>query len=325
VRMSHISVSIIIPVYNVSAYIERCINSVICQTYPCKECIIVDDASLDDSIDKCKSIIEEYNGPIDFMLLHHNVNRGLSAARNTGTNAATGDYLFYLDSDDKLSNQCIEKLVAHINDDRSIEMVQGSYMCINNSKKEIHCTRDISIENNDAARRQYLKYRNLNYTVWNKLLKRSFVLDYKLYNKEGILNEDLLWTFYLIKYLSHAYLSSEITYFYYIRPDSITGKRLEERGLFFIQIYDEILRDLTRGKERDEIDGYLMNFCRLYATYNRSVPEFKRILCLYQTQAKRFKCWKTNVSLSILSLVCICFNPNGFLTILYRARRKWVK
>lgn len=65
------------------------------QTYPHIECIIVDDASPDDSIEKCQRLIANYLGPISFLFLHHDHNRGLSAARNTGMDAATGDYFFF--------------------------------------------------------------------------------------------------------------------------------------------------------------------------------------------------------------------------------------
>ena len=96
-------VTIVIPVYQVSEYVERCVCSVMAQSYPYLECIIVDDATQDDSIVKCEQLIAAYKGPIRFRILHHGQNRGLSAARNTGTKVATGDYLYYLDSDDYTS------------------------------------------------------------------------------------------------------------------------------------------------------------------------------------------------------------------------------
>ena len=68
-------ISIIIPIYNVSSYIERCLQSVMRQTYGEIECIIVDDASPDYSIEKCERLIETYNGPIRFSILHHKFNR----------------------------------------------------------------------------------------------------------------------------------------------------------------------------------------------------------------------------------------------------------
>ena len=81
------------------------------QSYTDIECVLVDDASVDDSMVKCQKLIDEYDGPIQFRLLHHEKNRGLSAARNTGTKAATGEYVFYLDSDDEITSDCIEKMM----------------------------------------------------------------------------------------------------------------------------------------------------------------------------------------------------------------------
>ena len=78
-------VSIIIPVYNVSAYIERCVKSVMSQTYSGDiECILVNDATPDDSIAIAEHLIADYNGPFQFLILSHDHNRGQSAARNTG-------------------------------------------------------------------------------------------------------------------------------------------------------------------------------------------------------------------------------------------------
>ena len=104
-------VSIIIPVYNVEPYIEECLQSVMRQSYRGKiECILVDDCGTDNSMEIAVQLIEDYHGPIDFKVLHHEHNRGLSAARNTGMDAACGDYVYFLDSDDWISDDCIEKL-----------------------------------------------------------------------------------------------------------------------------------------------------------------------------------------------------------------------
>ena len=118
-----LKVSIIIPVYNVEQYIGNCLRSVMRQTYKGPmECLIIDDCGTDDSIAIAEGVIREYNdnanvnlnanldlevnatldfiggGGIRFEILHHERNRGLSAARNTGTEAATGDYILYIDS-----------------------------------------------------------------------------------------------------------------------------------------------------------------------------------------------------------------------------------
>ena len=93
-------VSIIIPIYNVAPYIKRCLQSVADQTYKDIECILIDDCGSDNSINLAKEFIYDYKGNILFTILHHEENKGLSAARNTGLRYAKGEYVYFLDSDD---------------------------------------------------------------------------------------------------------------------------------------------------------------------------------------------------------------------------------
>lgn len=134
--------SVIIPVYNISDYIERCIRSVQGQSYIDMECLIVDDATQDDSIVKCEKLINEYDGPIRFRIIHHEVNRGLSAARNTGTAAAIGEYIYYVDGDDEILPYCIEKLMTIAQEHPDAEMVHGNSVMIPLDKRiRIHLDR----------------------------------------------------------------------------------------------------------------------------------------------------------------------------------------
>ena len=307
-------VSVIIPVYQVSDYVVRCLGSVMSQTYSDIECIIVDDATLDDSIEKCEKIIKDYDGPIQFRIHHHEKNRGLSAARNTGIDAASGEYIFFLDADDEITPDCIEKLASKVMEDDSIEMVQGSFIKDFGDEIIRYQYKDLRITNNDEVRRQFLYNRNINYGVWNKLIKRVFVLENRLYNKDGILCEDLLWTFFLIKYLKNAYLCHEITYYYKLRPGSIvTGKSLEEKGKSEVIIYEEILHNLTVGKEREELYGFLYNFCEVLANYLRCTPELKHIQRGYRQVAWKYGCWYVYVVLTIVTVISRLGNPSKIL------------
>ena len=120
-------ISIIVPVYNVERYICECFESIAAQTYEGElECIFVDDCGQDDSIALLEQLIASYSGPIQFSILHHEHNRGLSAARNTGIEHATGDYVYFLDSDDCITPDCIEKLSALAKKYKGIDVVQGS-------------------------------------------------------------------------------------------------------------------------------------------------------------------------------------------------------
>ncbi len=120
-------ISIVIPVYNVEPYIADCLKSVMRQTYQGPmECIVVNDACTDKSMTIAKELIAGYEGPIVFKVLRHEKNRGLSAARNMGTVAATGDYLFYVDSDDYLSDDCLEVLARPLHE-KPYDMVVGNF------------------------------------------------------------------------------------------------------------------------------------------------------------------------------------------------------
>lgn len=119
-------VSVIIPVYNVEPYIAACIQTVMRQTYQGElECILVDDCGTDNSMEIAEKLISDYQGPIEFRILHHEHNRGLSAARNTGTAASKGDYIYFLDSDDEISPNCIELMANVVLKHPQVEVVQG--------------------------------------------------------------------------------------------------------------------------------------------------------------------------------------------------------
>ena len=105
-------VSIIIPIYKVEQFIEDCLRSVYNQSYKNLEIILVDDCTPDDSMLIARNFVSKKELPkgMEIKFLSHKKNRGLSAARNTGIDAATGDYIYFLDSDDELSPDCISLL-----------------------------------------------------------------------------------------------------------------------------------------------------------------------------------------------------------------------
>ena len=220
-----IKVSIIVPVYQVSAYIERCMRSVMSQTYPHIECIIVNDATSDDGMIKCRKVLASYDGPINFRYVEHSENRGLSAARNSGLDMATGDYVYFLDSDDELLPDSIEKLVAPVINDNSIEVVQGNYICQDHIygrfktqyQEGVHKWHVQDLSGSLKIRFCYFKKKQIPVTAWNKLISRTFLNRYQLRFIEGRLFEDILWTFYMMKSIKHMYLVPDITYIYYKR------------------------------------------------------------------------------------------------------------
>ena len=266
------TISIIIPVYNVAPYIEACLKSVMRQTYGGKmECIIVDDCGTDDSIAIVERMTIAYHGAIRFRTLHHDRNRGLSAARNTGTIAATGDYIYYLDSDDEIACNCIEKLAEPVMQDDTIEMVQGNEQIVafsdENSRHLETFERPESVDYKDriSIRKHFFERNRKSHYAWNRLVRKDFIIRNSLFFKEGLLWEDDLWLFFVMKHVEHLYVIGDVTYFYFVRPNSISNSTdLVTRQYHWGVIYSNISNNFTPGDSLREVKYYIRGFCKYY-------------------------------------------------------------
>lgn len=296
------SVSVIMPVFNVSPYVERCLLSVMHQTFPAKECIIVDDGSTDDSVTRCQRLIDDYSGPTKFVILHHSKNRGLSAARNTGINAAIATFIYFVDSDDEMTEDCLEKIVCPVMHDNTIEMVLGSYRndysemegiknwIVSKINRYVKRTPQ-ELRTNEEVRRWY--YHNIfprPDQVWNKLLSLSFVKENQLYNREGQLYEDVLWSYYLIGCLKHAVVISNVTYVYYCRPGSIiTDTKYQEKIRQHGRIFKEIADHVISGERIEVTERWLPDFCLCYVdAYNN--PDYQHVYHVFRQQLSSRRC-----------------------------------
>lgn len=317
-------VSVVIPVYQVSDCVERCITSVMAQTYQDIECILVDDATKDDSIDKCERLIAEYSGRIKFEILHHEENKGLSAARNTGIKVATGDFVFFLDSDDEITSECIENLMTLAQKYPDAEIVVGNTLVVKDGSPERVWIKEETPElicPNETIVDYYHK-RAIPNAAWNKLIKRSFIEKHSLYFEEGIIHEDILWMFYVVKYLPVVALVKEVTSFYHIRRGSIstsTDEYTEGRDYGFI--YGDMLHHLTSGRENKELNRYVNDFCKCYLKHKAMIPAYKDLHRRYAKSAWRYGCWYVYMVLIIVAVISRLGNPMGILKRINMVRR----
>ena len=245
-------VSIIIPVYNVQKHIGRCLESIFAQE--CSnaeiECILVDDCTPDDSMTIVDRMLRNYVGMIDFEIIKHDVNKGLSASRNTGVNHAKGDYVFFLDSDDKLESGAISHLVVALNTEiaknNDVDVVLGnSYLCKAGKPSMAFMTDEaFFIDNSEEIALRKLLNRELFHTAWNKLVKRDLFLYYVIYFENGIIDEDLLWTYLVFYHAKGVVVVPQITYIYEDNPGSImntTSERIAQRIYSRIVICNKLL------------------------------------------------------------------------------------
>ena len=219
-----VSVSIIIPVYNVEPYITSCLHSIISQTYTgTMECLLVDDCGQDDSIGIAETIIRNYHGPIHFRIIHHKHNRGLSAARNTGMREATGEYICFADSDDELTDDGIEKLVKALNG-RQYDIVVGNTQTIGNNDLHefLRMKLDDGIVLHDSDIISHYKS-HWNMLVPSKLYNKSYLFQQQLFFKEGLIHEDELWSFEIACTARTLKAIQHTIYLYYLRENSITA------------------------------------------------------------------------------------------------------
>ncbi len=299
-------ISIIVPIYNVEPYIAECVQSVMRQTYKGEiECILVDDCGKDRSTEIAEQLINTYNdeksrglsslnephspnGGISFRILHHERNRGLSAARNTGTDAATGDYIYYLDSDDYISDDCIEVLTQPLRE-FEYDMVIGGMKTFGVSRHVESLKKATgAVLSNKAILRAWYGDNPLYGMAWNRLVKRSLFAEHDMSFLEGQLHEDELWTYKCCIVLQSLYVQNYITYFYRLRKDSVIGTRLENSEKLAQSLYASIDYVLSHPA-KVEIEIWNRIVCCFFGAYlSASIQLFKNTWPQYRDLRKRF-------------------------------------
>lgn len=214
--MHYVQISIIIPIYNVEQYLEQCLDSVIGQSYKNLQIILVDDGSTDSSADICRKY-EKKDSRIIFI---QKENGGLSDARNVGTSIATGEFTFYLDSDDFLESNAIE-ILEMLQRKEDYDIVLGNYYYVYpESKYEAKhvFVHEMSLNNYEAM--EALMTGNIQSFAWGKLFRTNIVQKY-LFPK-GRLFEDHYWTHLVFGEAKKIGITSQPVVNYRQRNDSIS-------------------------------------------------------------------------------------------------------
>lgn len=265
------TLSIIIPIFNVAPYIRKGIECVLAQTMrEGLECLLVDDCSTDNSMEIAIEVLEQ-NGfchqdketwvkdssSTIFHFLCHDRNRGVSAARNTGIKASTGDYLFFMDSDDWIIPECLELMMQCIQKHPESQMVCAGATVIPGGHRYLDYTKKILPEfsdDRDWLQLAVLKRYALGMTAWNKLLSKKFLIENRLFFIEGLYHEDEIWNFMLSKHIMRASFLCQNTYVYNIRSNSITTGVTKEQYLQrFLKIWKAEIEEVGGYRKRLQI------------------------------------------------------------------------
>lgn len=236
-------ISIIAPIYGVEQYIVEFADTVLSQSYPHIEFIFVNDGTKDRSIELLEALIaDKYEHLRPQIKIIHKLNGGLPAARRTGIDNATGDYIYHVDSDDWLSEGAIEKIAAKIVA-TDADIVYFNYVKEYPSRSSIK--RDRSYAN--GAQREFVRnmYNHRSFgSLCNKCVRRSLYTENTIYVPKYGYAEDCYVSTQLVGYSkSVAYLDENVYHYRKGNPNALTGhhrrKRKREYALNFIDLYEK--------------------------------------------------------------------------------------
>ena len=262
-------VSINIPVYKCENYITRCLESVKAQTYQNIEIILINDCTPDNSISLIEKFIKN-NLNLNIKLLHHKENSGLSVVRNTGIDNSTGEYIYFLDSDDDITSDCIEKLVKNVSTENT-QMVIAQNRWINTfdgSTKDFGFPTDFSkliFNDNEAIFNAYCKGA-FPVSSWNKLIKLSFIKENNIYFIPGLYAQDELWMFHVMEKINSLSVIKDITYNYYLHANSVIFNRTKKNSENHQTILEWVTRSFEKTSDKNRkklIRGWIVNFKKL--------------------------------------------------------------
>ena len=312
-------VSIIVPVYNVEQYLSESINSLLNQTLKETEIILINDGSTDKSYEICQKYAKEYP---DKIVLISKENEGQGVARNIAIDKAKGEYLMFVDSDDYIDKQMVEKLYNKAIKDNA-DIVWCLMTCIIDGKKELQ---KVSIDSED----EFIKYILNNAGPCNKIVKKEIITKNKLYFPKIRAYEDVAvapaWGLYAKKI---SYIDEGL-YYYLIRSGSTMkqvkyNKKMEDIFYSLDNLYKEFNKQNKYSEELEwlfiehmlhaaslrffNFDNYKDNISRVTSTMKKYFPNWNRNK-YYQSQSFKYK------------LICkLFYNENYWLLKLILRRR----
>lgn len=212
-------ISIIVPVYNVEKYLHRCIDSILNQTFTNFELLLIDDGSTDTSSRICDEYVKKDNR----IRVFHKKNGGVSSARNVGLNNATGEWIAFVDSDDRVDDIWLEKYNDNIDIDTDI-IFQG-YVREEKNNKQLFFYYDNPNQKGTKDIISELEQRDLFGWTWIKIFKANIIRKHNLRFNENIsMSEDLIFTLEFCLHINRIKVLSSTTYHYYNTPNSLVHK-----------------------------------------------------------------------------------------------------
>lgn len=272
-------ISIIVPIYNVEKYLERCIKSIINQTYKNIEIILVNDGSTDKSIE----IIKKYKEIDNRIKIINKKNGGLADARNEGTKKANGEYILYVDSDDDIKETTCEELI------NIIEKTKADLICFNcnildenkNNKPQkvfnSENTKEIIELTYEEAMKDSMYRKHIRYSACVKLYKKELAQNIRF--PKGMLAEDFATFYIFLKHAKKIVYYDSCLYNYYERTNSIMNSKTKKlyNDVYITETkYNKILKETCTTKKEKQFNNsrHFRILLKLYCmTENKAIEK----------------------------------------------------
>lgn len=280
-------ISVILPIYNVEKYLEKCLKSVINQTYKNLEIILVDDGSKDNS----PKICDEYAVKDKRIVVIHKSNGGLSDARNAGIEIAKGKYITLIDSDDYVEKDYVQFLYQLIKENNAEMSICSHTVLYTNGTRIEKETGEHLVLDPKTTLEKILYDEGIDLSAWAKMYKKE-LFDNVKYPK-GRIFEDAATIYLLIDECKKIALGSESKYYYIIRDNSITTKGFSPKKMQLIDSTQEMCDyvknkypDLEKAADRRLMYAYLATLSQL-ANCKDKYPEEQKKLMEYIKQNRK--------------------------------------
>lgn len=247
-------ISVIVPVYNVAAYIERCVKSIQNQTYTHFELILVNDGSTDNSLEICKTLASQD----ERIVVLDRPNGGASAARNTGLAHMRGQYIVFVDSDDYVSPSYLENL-HRAAEQGDYDIVQCNLESTFDMDKRLEKVVYQSTDVKEVTKKQALNERKYKVSVWGKIYCSHIFKDFRF--QEGIIYEDDDSYYIFVDRANRLAVLDETLYYYYMSENSVMRNDKKDKSTDFIGIYEDRIRYFRDRNNQELLDGSYDRFC----------------------------------------------------------------
>ena len=278
-------ISVVVPVYNIEKYVARCIESLEKQTLREIEIIIIDDKSTDNSKTICEKYASKYS---NIKIIEKKENQGLSEARNDGLLNSEGEYIIFVDGDDYLEENALERLYEIAKGTCCDAVIFANVYDLNNGKKimrlfesgkNVYCNNEIMEElfprvigTLPTEKSDY----DIGFAPWARLLKREFLMEngIRFQSERKLIYEDLMYTLDIFPYLKTVALINEPLYHYCENENSLTKAYKEDKYDRISFMYNYIINSNEYSRMIDDLNVQMR--------FNRTMISYIR-LCLMQT------------------------------------------